>query len=403
MNQSRILFFIPDHCVRTDGVVFSQVVGLSLYLRKQGAEIMILSGDNEEDKAKEYAYNMLVKGINICHYPLSSGQIPMFSKISTASSLIRKLEKLIISFRPTHVYYRSSIMQFGARTICKQTKALEIFSLRGLSDEEALLKKGLSKYFYALALWFLQMLAIKRADSVNTVSNNMNQLVKSKYKRDSIVVPCCVGEDYYEYNLSRRKEIREKLLLATEHILFCYSGSLNPWQCVDETINLCKMISDRFPLARFLFLTNDQENMRNRLSQCGLHKSKSLVKRCAPYEVRSYLQAADVGIILRRDSVVNTVASPIKVAEYLASGLPVLISPNVGDYSDLIEKERCGLIIGLEQYDIIINFLQHNSREDLRSRAISTANRYCRWESWHLSIANLFGLQCKEERRASPD
>ncbi len=37
----------------------------------------------------------------------------------------------------------------------------------------------------------------------------------------------------------------------------------------------------------------------------------------------------------------NQVASPVKAAEYLACGIPVILSPEIGDISSYIEK--CGV------------------------------------------------------------
>jgi hypothetical protein len=36
------------------------------------------------------------------------------------------------------------------------------------------------------------------------------------------------------------------------------------------------------------------------------------------------------------------VASPVKFAEYLMGGLQILISPRLGDYSDLVDKYNLG-------------------------------------------------------------
>jgi glycosyltransferase involved in cell wall biosynthesis len=38
-------------------------------------------------------------------------------------------------------------------------------------------------------------------------------------------------------------------------------------------------------------------------------------------------------------------ASPTKIGEYWACGLPVVTTPGVGDTDDLIERFRCGVIV----------------------------------------------------------
>jgi hypothetical protein len=42
---------------------------------------------------------------------------------------------------------------------------------------------------------------------------------------------------------------------------------------------------------------------------------------------------------------VNEVASPVKFGEYLASGLPVVMSAGIGDYSELVRRKKVGVIL----------------------------------------------------------
>ena len=68
-----------------------------------------------------------------------------------------------------------------------------------------------------------------------------------------------------------------------------------------------------------------------------------LQKWVAHNQVTDILAACDYGILIRENTVTNQVASPTKFAEYLASGLPVIISANLGDYSAFVETHRCGI------------------------------------------------------------
>ena len=52
----------------------------------------------------------------------------------------------------------------------------------------------------------------------------------------------------------------------------------------------------------------------------------------------------DYGLLIREKSVTNKVASPVKYAEYLASGLKVIISDELGDYTQLSREKNWGII-----------------------------------------------------------
>ena len=62
----------------------------------------------------------------------------------------------------------------------------------------------------------------------------------------------------------------------------------------------------------------------------------------------------------RESSVTNQVASPVKIAEYLSCGLKIIISKNLGDYSEMIEKYNLGYII---KNDNSINLEKVNATE----------------------------------------
>ena len=67
-------------------------------------------------------------------------------------------------------------------------------------------------------------------------------------------------------------------------------------------------------------------------------------------KVAGYLSASDIGFCLVQQSPSRKFCSPIKVGEYLANGLPVVISKDIGEDSDRIHAHDLGLVIDMEQY-----------------------------------------------------
>jgi hypothetical protein len=64
-------------------------------------------------------------------------------------------------------------------------------------------------------------------------------------------------------------------------------------------------------------------------------------------EVAALMSSADYGLLLREQSFTNRVAAPTKFAEYLAAGLKIIISENLGDYSKLVLDLELGEICKL--------------------------------------------------------
>jgi hypothetical protein len=55
-------------------------------------------------------------------------------------------------------------------------------------------------------------------------------------------------------------------------------------------------------------------------------------------DVPGYLNAADMGVLLRDDAYLNKAASPGKHGEYLTAGLPVLTTPAARDSAKLVDN-----------------------------------------------------------------
>ena len=58
-----------------------------------------------------------------------------------------------------------------------------------------------------------------------------------------------------------------------------------------------------------------------------------------------HLRAADLGILLRAPDPLNEVACPTKFAEFMMSGLPVLISAGIGDCSRFVAEQNAGAVL----------------------------------------------------------
>jgi len=81
--------------------------------------------------------------------------------------------------------------------------------------------------------------------------------------------------------------------------------------------------------------------------------------------VPRYLNAADLGVLMRHPHIMNEVSSPGKLGEYLAAGLPVLTTYVVTKYSQEISRNNYGIILDDMDDDDeilrkIIPFLEYN-------------------------------------------
>ena len=134
----------------------------------------------------------------------------------------------------------------------------------------------------------------------------------------------------HEERTAWRVEIRNKLGIASDAAVYCYSGSYKPWQCVEETRTHFMQVQENDPRAFLLVLSADQEIFAQKLRERGLALQRYFVTNAKPEELYHYLSAADFGYLLREADVINWVSRPTKLLEYQAAGLMVIHNNTIG-------------------------------------------------------------------------
>lgn len=215
---------------------------------------------------------------------------------------------------------------------------------------------------------------IKNSNTILTVSNQMvNHLVKKTgYTPDSsVLIPCFPDfkKFYPVQNKEEKIELRKKLNIPQDDLTFIYVGSLDQWQCINETILVFKQITKLMD-STFVMLTPNcakaQEITCSVLNDKTI-QSKIICKTVPHDEVRNYISASDIGFLLRKRSLTNIVSSPTKFAEYLACGIPVIATEFAGISGNIIESDKVGLIINLDDLNVprLNEFINEVMKNDL--------------------------------------
>lgn len=195
--------------------------------------------------------------------------------------------------------------------------------------------------------------AATRADHVTCVSHAMKSYLMSEYDLEDVhlsVIPCCLQTNAFNNSLTRRDPVRTELGLE-DRCVVVYCGSLAWYQFPQQSLRMVRLLRDRVPRMHFLAITTQPEEMRREIASAGLPAEATTVLSVPPADVPRYLVAGDVALLLRDGSLVNRVASPVKTAEYLAAGLPMIISRNLGDYSQAVQDQGLGTVVDIEQSD----------------------------------------------------
>jgi hypothetical protein len=166
---------------------------------------------------------------------------------------------------------------------------------------------------------------------------------------DYVVIPCTLNSSFkavvpVQEEIIQRKS---KLGLAANDIVLAYSGSTSGWQSFAILYEFLSKFLKESASHKVIFLAQEEENISKLIAEFPNQVQRKWV---AHQEVTEILTSSDIGILIREQSVTNKVASPTKFAEYLSAGLPVIISENLGDYSEFVVKNNCGVIFNGDAY-----------------------------------------------------
>ena len=137
------------------------------------------------------------------------------------------------------------------------------------------------------------------------------------------VIPCLAPEADFFFCPDLRARVRANLGIAADETVYIYSGSLAAYQCFDETIAAFGAVLASGAPPRLIVLTPDVERAAKRMAR--LPADRIICKAVPHRDVNGYLNAADVGMLLRDSTPVNAVAFPTKFAEYAMTGLKVMM------------------------------------------------------------------------------
>ncbi|MGZ3861868.1 MAG: hypothetical protein ACXVPN_07550 [Bacteroidia bacterium] len=188
--------------------------------------------------------------------------------------------------------------------------------------------------------------ALEKSDGQLAVSHKLIDWWKEQYNfipKIAAQIPCTISTHFNTpFPVENEVEHARKTIgFSRQDVVLVYSGTSAGWQSfamVDEY--LFKQFSANSHL-KLLFLSDETPKNSKLFAQ---FKDRIITKWVKPEEVRSLLITADYGLLIREDSVTNKVASPVKFAEYLSCGLQVIISENIGDFTEFTIKNNCGFL-----------------------------------------------------------
>lgn len=283
------------------------------------------------------------------------------------------------------VHARSHIAATIAVALKRRFGLKMIFDLRGLMAEEYVdanhWKKGSVPYRLTKTM---ESRALRASGGVVTLTERIWPAIKDwKGLKDREVmhevVPCCTDLELFRFSQQDRDQVRAELHLQGRFVLV-YSGSIGGWYLADKMADFFVALLKRKPNGHFLWLTGGSKSLVEKLmSDRRVNSDQFTVRNVAPAQVFRYLSAADVGIAFYKPTFSRLATSPVKVSEYLAVGLPLIINAGVGDSDTFVEAQKVGAVLtdfNEGEYEQALTTIDKMLAGDIHERARTVAENF---------------------------
>lgn len=185
----------------------------------------------------------------------------------------------------------------------------------------------------------------------------------------AIILPIISVNNKYQHG---NDKVRDRSFLNNKVAI--YAGGFQEWQ----NIYLMVSIAENNTELKYIFLTPDSEEM---LSFCKNIGGEYICKSVPPEVVSQYYAESTFGFILRDDCIVNNVACPTKLIEYLFNGvIPIVKSSSIGDFNELgmqyVTQEEINNAIYISNEKIISiienNYIVVSRLNDMMEKGVDT-------------------------------
>jgi hypothetical protein len=196
-------------------------------------------------------------------------------------------------------------------------------------EEQQLARKPFKAWFYS----GIERFSFNRSSLNVYVSEVMQSHFRSKYS--SFKGDECIFATNAQPATSNPQPATSNPQPATRNpndVIILYSGNCQPWQKIELMLETMQKLTA--PNIKILILSGQKKHFEKLIRQRNFPEGKVEVISVKPEELESYYEMAHYGFILRDDILVNRVANPTKLAEYLQYGIiPIVKLVDIGDYA----------------------------------------------------------------------
>ncbi len=236
-------------------------------------------------------------------------------------------------------------------------------------------------------LFYLEKKLTRHASIIISATRSMYKYAQERYGvsiSNFFVKPACVDHSFFAPRKRKSEELLRQLNLEGK-IICVYAGKFGGIYLTQEVFDFFKVAQDHWgDLFRCLLLTNhSKDELLQWASNSGFDPGSMIVRFEAHQDVPEFMGLGDFAITPVKPIPSKRYCTPIKDGEYWALGLPIVITKNISDDSDVIREHQIGAV--LEELDYknykeacikIDSLLKENKGNELQDKIRDIAYRY---------------------------
>lgn len=341
----------------TDPLGRSQVLPYLTGLASRGHRITLLSLDKPALHRRHCStVDRICRAAGIKWHSLAyRHRPPIVSAIVNIAALTRAAKRLHRERGFDFLHCRSDLAGIAGMAVKRHYHVPMLYDMRalwpderaegGAWDQRKPLYRAIFRYFKAR-----QRELLDAADHIVTLSDAGRQVLlampESPSRAPVTVIPCCADFDQFTLpQAATRSRRRIELGLGPSDRLMIHLGSIGCNSLLDEMLDFMLVYRGRHPSSRLLFLTPDDNSTIMAASTSRGIEDQIDVRSANREEVPGWIGAADLGLFFVRPVFSKKAASPTKLGEMLAVGLPVVTNDGVGDVAAIIGDVGAGVVI----------------------------------------------------------
>ncbi len=369
--MKKILFISYDGM--TDPLGQSQVIPYLQGISKNGYKIFILSCEKKEvfEKNKP-AIELLLKGYTIQWVPLKyTKKPPVLSTLWDVIQLKKAAGKIHRKHSIDMVHTRPGVPALVGLWMKQTTGVKFLHDIREFFADSRVdggiwnLKNPVFRVIYN---YFKKKEArqIQSCDGIVCLTRAGEKIIsqsKEFRKNTPLEVIACSADmnlfDPAKITSADKLKLQNELDIKNGDLIITYLGSVGGWYLTKEMLLFCKQLSERLPLAKFLFITPHLHAVIEKEAlKYGLSADKLIIKKGNRAEIPALLSLSTYSLFFIKPCYSKLSSSPTKHGEIMAMGIPVITNSGVGDVKEIVDESNSGFVVdnfNREEYDKIID------------------------------------------------